>query len=152
KSCTAPAGQFPSRCENDRPVNVCCTWVEAPSTHLARSANLHVYSSSDPTLNLSCNTEPKPLGTSKTVTVTGHVQLLAGGSDSVGVKIEIFKEGPNGTVGDLIGSPVVTAKSVPTVDHDPTWSTYCPCAYRAYSYDGVPTETPVIVKTSDANP
>jgi hypothetical protein len=72
------------------------------------------------------------------------------------VKIEVFKEGKDGAVGDLVGTPVETTTDDvknPPQSPKPTWLTKCPdggCTFRGFAYANIPTETPLIVKTSDA--
>jgi hypothetical protein len=153
-SCT-PA----SSCADTRPINACCAWVEAPEQAVARGLNLHYYSSSDPTVDLGCLAAPATPGTPQTITITGHVKLFSSGQDSAGVKVEVFQEGPNGD--GSLGSPVGTAFTTTNDDAtDPplqplvTWLSNCAdpgCKFRSYSIPGVPTETRLIVKTSDAS-
>jgi hypothetical protein len=89
------------------------------------------------------------------VTLIGHVKLFSTGLDSAGVKIEIFAEGPGGSLGALVGTPYVTKTSDPAENVE--WLQKCqegtgsPCSFRSFSYPSVPTETRLIIKTSDAN-
>jgi hypothetical protein len=157
KSCTISPTASPAACKDNRPLNACCAWVEEPKIEAARATNLHAFSATnDTTVNVGCLTAPGTLGQSKPVTLKGFVKLFSSGNDSSGVKIEVFKEGPNGALGDPIGAPYVTsnddAKDPPETPL-PNWSSKCPpdgCKLRSYSYDNVPTETPLIIKTSDA--
>ena len=144
-------------CTTSKPVNACGTCVQAPTQDLARGTNLHYFSSNDPTVDLGCLAAPPSQGTSQTVTMTGYVKLFSSGNDSQGVKVEVYKEGPNhdGALGDLVGS--FTTSSSDTADPPqtplPTWSTKCPadgCKLRTYFVANVPTETPLVIKTSDA--
>jgi hypothetical protein len=136
-----------------RDVNACCAWVQPPVTPVARGTNLHYFSvpSSEPTVDFGCLTTPPTAGTSQMVTVTGYVKLFANGDDSSGVKIQIFQEGPNGTLGAAVGTPYVTQMTDTAVVE--TWSTQCPtpggCQLRTFTYPNVPTETPLIIETSD---
>jgi len=155
-SCTMAANATPNKCQPPRNVNACCTFVQAPSQELARGTGLVRNSSSDPALQLGCLDDPGVQGASKTITLKGHVRLFSGGNDSAGVKIEIYREGANGALGELVGAPVSTTdddtKNPPLVPK-PDWLKKCPdggCTFRAYEYAGVPTEVPLIVKTSDA--
>src|SRR5438309_951218 len=83
-------------------------------------------------------------------------QTVGDGGASAGVKIEIFKEGANGALGDLVGAAVTTTAddtADPPLQPLPTWSSKCPpegCKLRSFRYASVPTETPLIIKTSDA--
>jgi hypothetical protein len=157
-SCTFASSANPSACQSSRPINACCAWVQEPRQEAARASGLHYFAATDGNLNVDvgCLGAPASLGASKAVTLQGYVKLFASGNDSQGVKIEIFKEGPNGALGDSVGTPYVTtgddAKDPPQMPL-PTWSTKCPtegCKLRSFSVDGVPTETPLIIKTSDA--
>jgi hypothetical protein len=155
KSCTPASQASPAQCTAARTVDACCTWVQAPKVELARGTGLHYFSDTDPTVNLGCLTAPATLGTPKAVTLSGHVKLFSHGGDSAGVKIEIFKEGASGALGDLVGQAFITTTNDTT---DPaqvvTWLNACPtpdgCKFRSFTYPNVPTETPLIIKTSDA--
>ena len=156
KSCTISPSASPNTCHAPRTVNACCTFVEAPTQDLVRGTGLIRSSSMDPTIQLACLDAPGTLGTPKTVTLKGFVRVFSSGSDSQGVKIEIFKEGANGALGAAVGTPVITtgddAKNPPQMPK-PTWLKKCPdggCTFRGFTYAGIPTETPLIVKTSDA--
>jgi hypothetical protein len=122
-----------------------------------RGIGLNYFSSADPTVNLGCLSNPAPQGTAQTIKLKGFVKLFSSGNDSEGVKIEIFKEGANGALGDLVGSAVVTTTNDqvnPPQMPKPEWLKKCPsggCNFRAYEYAGVPTETPLIIRTKDAS-
>ena len=151
--CTVPTLTPPLACTNGKPINACCDYVQAPKNETARGTNLHYFSSTDPALDLGCLDTPKAQGIPKTVTMTGYIKLFSSGNDSVGVKIEVFQEGPQGALGALVGSAVVTTAMDPVLTPLPTWSTKCPkegCKLRKFSYAGIPTETPLIIRTSDA--
>ena len=69
-------------------------------------------------------------------------------------EIEIFKEGDDGSLGEPIGTPVTTTSDDDANVKKEDWLEKCPdggCSFRGYSYAGVPTETRLIVKTSDAS-
>lgn len=154
-SCTAPSNASPSTCKTPRTVSACCTYTTPPTQELERGTGLNRYSSADPTLNLGCLDAPGELGTPKNVKLKGFVWLFSSGNDSSGVKVEIFKEGPNGAVGEPVGTPTETKTTDEFLMPRPVWLKKCPdggCAFRAYTYEGVPTETPLIVRTSDVNP
>jgi hypothetical protein len=152
ETCTmAPTAQ-PATCKAPRTVNACCTWVAPPTTTLARGTGLNRYSGSDPTVQLACLDDPGTVGASKTITLKGFVRLFSSGDDSTGVKIEIFKEGDDGSLGAPVGAPVTTTSNEVNVKKE-DWLEKCPdggCIFRGYTYEGVPTETRLIVKTSDA--
>ncbi len=152
ETCTPSPGAVPAQCKPPRTVNACCTWVQQPTQAVARGTGLNRYSTDDPTVDLGCLDAPAPMGTPKTITLKGHVRLFSSGEDSKGVKIEIFKQGEDGALGEAIGTATTTSDS----DTDVLKETYlkkCPdggCTFRAYTYPGVPTETRLIVRTSDA--
>jgi hypothetical protein len=156
KSCVASTTESPSMCTVSRSINACCAWVQAPTQEVKRSSNLHYFSSPNTTVDLGCLSNPGTVGTPQMVTLTGFVKLFSSGQDSAGVKIEIHKEGPNGTLGDLVGSAATTSSDdtadpaqMPLV----TWLTKCQapgCKFRSFTYANVPTETPLIIHTSDA--
>lgn len=156
KSCTMAGDATPSTCKAPRVVDACCTYVAPPTQELARGTGLERYSSDDPTIQLGCLDDPGALGTPKTVTLKGYVRLFSSGDDSAGVKIEIFKEGKDGALGDPVGTAVVTTNDDtknPPLTPKPDWLKKCPeggCTFRGYEYAGVPTETPLVVRTSDA--
>ena len=159
-TCSFSGAANPATCANNRPLNACCAWVQEPKQEAQRGTSLHYFGSPDGTTtpNLDCLTTPVALGTPKTVTLKGFVKLFSSGNDSAGVKIEIYKEGPNhdGALGDLVGTAFTTSSDdqldAPQMPL-PTWSSKCPtdgCRLRSYTYQGVPTEPRLIVKTSDA--
>ncbi len=152
--CQPPALTPPLACSAAKPINACCDYVQAPGVETTRATGLHYFSSNNTTLDLGCLDTPAAQGTSQTVTITGFVKLFSSGNDSSGVKIEMYREGPNGALGALVGAAVVTKDTDPVLTPQPTWSTKCPtdgCKFRQFTYANVPTETPLIVRTSDAN-
>jgi hypothetical protein len=153
ETCTMSASATPNQCKPPRTVNACCAWVAAPTQTLSRGTGLNRFSSSDPGIQLGCLDDPGTVGTPKTVTLKGFVRLFSSGNDSTGVKIEIFKEGDGGALGELVGSPVTTTNDDQNVKKE-DWLKKCPeggCIFRGYTYPSVPTETRLIVKTSDAS-
>lgn len=139
-------------CKAPRTVNACCAWVQPPSQALVRGTGLNRYSTNDPTIDLACLDAPAALGTPQTIKLKGHVRLFSSGGDSKGAKIEIYKMTDNGALGELVGSAVTSSDSDTDVKTE-TFLKKCPddgCTFRAYEYAGVPTETRLIVKTSDA--
>jgi hypothetical protein len=152
ETCTISPTATPASCRAPRTVNACCTWVTPPSKSLERGIGLNRYSGTDPTIQLSCLDEPGAVGTPTTVTLKGHLRLFSSGGDSAGAKIEIFKENDDGSLGEAIGTPVITTSDDTDVKKE-DWLDKCPeggCTLRAYTYPGVPTETRLIIKTSDA--
>ncbi len=148
----------PATCIDSRPVAACCAWVQDATVELARATGLHYFSASSPTpVDLGCLDTPGSVGTPMPggVTLTGYVKLFSSGDDSAGVKVEVYTEGPNATLGNLVGSYTTVANDTtdPPLLPLPTWSSKCPtqgCSLRSYSIANVPTETALIIKTSDA--
>jgi hypothetical protein len=146
-------------CTSSAPLEACCNWVPQPTSALARSTTLHRFSapnnaSSAP--DLSCLTSPGMLGTSRMVTLTGYVWLFSSGTDSSGVKVDVYTENNPNTDGSISPTPLgsyTTSTTDPADPVDTTWNTHgCPsgCSYRQYTIANVPTETPLVLKTSDA--
>ena len=151
-TCTPANG---AACTTSRPIDACCTYVQAPTQPLVRGTGLHYFTSTDPTVNLGCLATPPTAGASQMITLTGYVKLFASGNDSQGVKVEVYNEGANGALGSLIGAYTTLGDDTadPPQTPLPTWSTKCPdggCKLRTYFVANVPTETPLIIKTSDA--
>jgi hypothetical protein len=151
-SCSAPA------CTTAEPLTACCTCLATPKDALADGTGLHRYTAAAGTQpDLSCLTQSTSLGTPQTVTLTGYVWLFSSGTDSAGVKVEVFTENhPSSPDGSISSSPIgsyTTSSTDPADPTDTTWrATQCPngCSYRQYTISGVPTETPLVIKTSDA--
>lgn len=156
KSCTLSANASPNKCIAPRTVEACCTFVQPPTQELVRGTGLNRNSSTDPAIQLGCLDNPGELGTPKTVTLKGFLRVFSSGGDSAGVKIEIYKEGKDGALGDLVGAAVETTKDDvknPPQLPKPAWLKKCPdggCTFRGFTYAGIPTETPLVIKTSDA--
>lgn len=152
ESCTVSPTAQPATCKAPRTVSACCTWVAPPKNNVARGTGLHRYSTDDATVNLGCLDTPPVAGESKVITLTGNVRLFSSGGDSKDVKIEIFEENADGSLGAAVGTPVVTTDSDEGVKIE-DFLEKCPdggCKLRKYTYANVPTEKRLIVKTSDA--
>ncbi len=155
KACSFATNATPNTCKDPRVINACCVYTAAPTSEIERGTGLHYFSGGDATVDLGCLAAPVTAGPSKTVTLKGIVRLFSSGGDSASVKIEIYTQGDNGALGTLVGTAFTTekddAKDPATLE---TWSSKCPadgCKLRSYTYPGVPTETPLIIKTSDAS-
>jgi hypothetical protein len=135
----------------------------------------HRFSTSDPgaTPDLSCLAQPGAICSAGTpefcpqlVTLTGYVWLFASGQDSANVTVEVLAEtrttAPDASVSTSAGSfstapigvPFTTTPGDKPIDPTPTtWRATCPngCSYRQYTITGVPTETPLVLHTSDGN-
>jgi hypothetical protein len=148
-----------STCTSAEPLQACCTWVAQPHNALGDGVNLHRYSTTNAgaTPDLGCLTTPGTLGTPQMVTLTGYVWLFSSGVDSQGVKVEVFTENtpttPDGSIsGTALGTFTTSTTMDPIDPVDTTWNSKCPngCSYRQYTIQNVPTETPLVIKTSDA--
>ena len=146
-------------CQNSEPLSACCTWVAPPRDALAVGSGLHRYSapSASTPPNLGCLATAPARGTPMTgITLTGYVWLFANGVDSQGVKVEIFEENHPDTPDGSIAATPVGSYTTSTMDEadptDTTWNSKCPngCQYRKYTITGIQTETPYVIRTSDA--
>lgn len=153
-------------CTPTTPVNACCTWVGEPSAPLQRLTSLHRYSApaGNTTPDLSCLSNPGTLDTknSKMVTLTGYVWVFSDGvtdssgtPSSSGVKVEVFTENYQKGDGSISATPIGSYTTSPTDKPDPvdtTWLKNCSqgCNLRQYKIPNIPTETPLVIKTSDA--
>ena len=151
-----PAVTPPAMCINSHPIAACCAWVEQPQAPLALAPSALHYNGApagDTTVDLSCITTPPVQGTPQMVTLNGFVKVFLGqDSDSAGVKIEILNETPagSGTLGASVGTTTTTTTSMSQLN---TWLQNCPtggCTERAYTIANVPTETALVIHTSDA--
>jgi hypothetical protein len=148
-----------SECTQAEPLDACCIQVAAPQEALADGVDLHLYSAPDAaaTPALGCLTQPGTLGVPQMVTLTGYVRLFASGQDSQGVEVDVFPENhpetPDGSFGAAPLGTYTTTASDPVDPIDTTWNSQCPngCSYRQYAIQNVPTETPLVVRTRDAD-
>ena len=89
-------------------------------------------------------------GTSMDVTVYGVVDVFGNGGDADAITVEIYLEGADGQLGALVGSSAASiasscSETEDEIDNDMVVGTR---DLGFYSIAGVPTETPLIVKTS----
>jgi hypothetical protein len=156
-TCSFSPTASPAACSQSRSVNACCDWIEVADAPLARAFGLHEYSASEPSPpDWSCLTPSggSAPGVSHPSTLTGYVKIFStnppGGT--AGVKVEVFRvDTTSGALGDSLGSTVTTSTS-PSETND--WLQDCapdPCTFYSYSIAGIPTETPLVIKTSDAS-
>lgn len=159
-SCTSMA-----MCTASTPVEACCTWIGEPNAALAPATNLHRYSAPAGTTKpeLGCLTTPKTLGTPSMVTLTGYVWIFSNGvTDSSGnpsssnVKVEVFEEDLTKGDGSISATPIGSYTTKPSDKADPvdtTWLKNCSqgCNLRQYTIPMIKTETPLVIKTSDAS-
>jgi hypothetical protein len=143
-------------CSSAAPLDACCDWVAEPKDVLIDGTGLHRYSAPAGTLPvLSCLSSVTPLGTPQMVTLTGYVWLFSSGQDSAGVQVDVFTENSPNTDGSIGSTPIGTYTTTTMDPIDPTdtsWNTECSngCSYRQYTIQNIPTETPLVLKTSDA--
>jgi hypothetical protein len=145
-----------ANCTTGKPISACCVCTQQPKYELERATGLSYFSApnNDKTIDFGCLDTPKAQGTPMMVAVDGYVKLFSHGADSISVKIEVFQEGANGALGPLIGQAVTTGMADACQMPKPTVLNACPmpdgCCFRHFNYPNVPTETPLIIKTSDA--
>jgi len=152
--CAAVPGPTNCSAASDKQVESCGVLVKAPTgdNELVRTTDTVEYAGTG-AVDLSCfdpsSYPPKP-GASQTVSIEGHVKIFAAGCDSKDVTIEIYKVAADGSLGEMVGSPVTTSVDSPAIDDEFTGD--CPDArvLRAFRYDGVPTETQLVIVTSGA--
>jgi len=152
-TCSAPAVS----CTPSESLDACCTWLAAPKDALADGTGLHRYSTPDPNAqpDLSCLAGGTSLGTPQMVTLTGYVWLFSSGQDSANVKVDVFTENtpqtPDGSIGATPVGSYTTTSSDPVDPTDSSWNLKCNggCSYRQYTIQNVPTETPLVIRTSD---
>jgi hypothetical protein len=143
-------------CTSAAPLDACCNWVAEPKDPLVDGTGLHRYSApAGTTPALACLASPATQGTSQMVTLTGYVWLFSSGQDSAGVQVDVFTENNPNTDGTISASPIgsyTTTTTDPIDPTDTTWNTKCNngCSYRQYTIQNVPTNTPLVIKTSDA--
>jgi hypothetical protein len=89
-------------------------------------------------------------GTPQRVTLYGVVDVFGNGSDADAILVEVYVEGQDGGLGDLVGTATASiedpcAETEDEIDHDMVVGTR---HLGFYSIANVPTETPLIIKTS----
>ncbi len=151
-------------------VSVCGVCVAAPTQDIIRTSGWREYSAPagapDPDLSCFDPTSPAlaPLDTagSKLVNMRGYVKIFANGPDSNFAKIEVFKEGPNGALGDKVGETSSDGTLTHFADDPATMITLKEeqitvqgqvdkVIRKLYPFEikgTIPTETPLIVRTS----
>jgi hypothetical protein len=126
--------------------------VQSPTATLARATGLHDYSSKTGTTpDFSCLATPPKAGTPQMGTLTGFVKIFSSGTDTAGVKVQIFMvDTKTGALGAQVGTYTTTATDKSETN---TWLNACtstPCTFRQYTINNVPTETDLVVETSDS--
>jgi hypothetical protein len=154
-SCKFAAGADPSTCTPARNVNACCAWVQDPSATLVRAEGLHYYSvSTDSPVDFSCLTPPMAPtpGTPHMGTLTGFVKIFSSypASGTVGVTVTVYTvDTTTGALGTEVGTNTTTMGGTTETNN---WLNNCtgsPCVFQQYTIPNVPTETPLVIKTSD---
>jgi len=87
---------------------------------------------------------------SESITFYGVVDVFGNGGDADQITVEIYEEGADGALGDLLGSATATTEHPCTeqedeIDNDMVVGTR---QLGFYAIENIPTETPLIVKTS----
>jgi hypothetical protein len=139
-------------------------WVHSPEYSGSGPVDRSCFDASSPAL------APLDKANSKTVNMRGWVKIFANGPDSKGVKVDVYKEGANGALGDLVGS----GQSISDGTLDAATATFADGGAagmkielitvqgqvekqqrKLYPFEikgGIPTETPLIVRTSGLTP
>jgi hypothetical protein len=137
---------------------VCGVAVRHPTADLARSSGLKEFSGTGAP-DLACydaSKYPAKPGTSQTVKMKGVAKIFSNGCESSGLTIEVYTVkrtggADDGDIDQLIGKQVVTAADC-TTDGVPETVASGKCSGTRnlcnYSYDGIPTETELLIKTS----
>lgn len=140
--------------------DVCGVPLGTPGTDLARSTSVKEFAGSGPP-DLACFSPagyPKKPGTSQMVKMTGVAKIFSAGCSSDGLKIAIYTVNrtggaDEGSLGSLVGAEFTTsadcmANGKPTTIKGCTNDTRYECNY---TYDAVPTETELVIKTYGDN-
>ncbi len=103
------------------------------------------------TPNFACNAPGGYLevGESQNVTVYGIVDVFGNGGDADAIDVEIYLEGENGALGELVGSATAMVEDPcsETEDEIEDGEVTGTRSLGFYFIENVPTETPLIVKT-----
>jgi hypothetical protein len=129
-----------------------------PTANLVRTTDTKEYfGTGNPDLGCDTATTTKPLGTTKNVSLEAWVKIFANGPDSKNVRIDVYKEQlsgglQTGQLGDAVGN-TTSVDSLPdgkTTETETIMKSGTAVTRTLYPYrlDNVPTETPLIVKTS----
>lgn len=131
---------------------VCGVPLKSPPAELARNSDLDEFGGSGAP-DVSCFSVagyPPPAATSQPITLHGFVRIFSNGCFSENVNVEVFRVEADGQLGASVGStttpascrePVVGELDEDVEDCDERWE----CAYEI---EGVPSDTPLAVKTS----
>ncbi len=153
--CADGAAEVPDTLKQGAKYEVCGVPLRTATTELERSSNVREFSGKGEP-NLGCYAPegyPDAAGASQKVTVTGFARIFSHGCESKNVKIEIYavdSSKDDGTLGALIGKSVTTADDCET-DGEELEVDECTRYECKFSYDGVPTETELVIKTSGSD-
>lgn len=145
-------------------VAVCGVCVPTPAKEATRTPDSKEYKGTGPVDSACFGAAPTAVGASKTVTMKGWVKIFANGPDSKGVTIDVYEEelDANGVQTGKLGKLVGSTKSIDTAPPCGATPTF-PCSRSEdktksgttttrtlypYQLAGVPTEKPLVAKTS----
>ncbi|MFO0553255.1 MAG: hypothetical protein U0271_33020 [Polyangiaceae bacterium] len=130
---------------------VCGVPLKEPPADLARATNVTEFAGSGPP-DVACfqsGNYPDPPGTSSDVTVTGFARIFSSGCDSHDLKITFYRVQADGQLGDPVGTAVTTDATCVNVGESST-ADNCDMRWEcAYTYEGVPTETELAIRTEN---
>jgi hypothetical protein len=137
---------------------VCGVPLKVPPADLTRSSGLKEYSGSGPaqTACFSKAGYPKAPGTSSKVKLGGVAKIFSSGCESHDLKIEVYTVKRTGGADDgepdqLIGASVTTASDCKAGGVSSPDPDKCGTRYEcSFTYDDVPSETELLIKTSGA--
>ena len=92
----------------------------------------------------------RPAGTPMMVTLFGVVDVFGNGGDADGITVEVYEEGPDGSLGAMIGSSTASTAS-DCSETEIEYDNDMEVGERElgfYSIADVPTETPLVLRTS----
>jgi len=134
---------------------LCNVALPQPAAELTRATDTDEFSGQGAP-NVSCYAPasyPPAPPASSAASLVGHVRVFSNGNDTANVTIEVYDVQPTGELGARIGNAVVTPDSC-TATGEASDCEDCPDETRYecdYVYEGVPTETPLAVKTSGSS-
>jgi len=155
-----PTATPPAGC---KAVSVCGVCIQQPPGELRRTTDTKEYAGTG-AVDVAClqkDFKVAGLGTSKKIKMHGYAKIFANGPDSLNLKIEVFKEGANGALGEKVGETTTEKANADKVTL-PTCAT-APCTLTEkilksgtevtrtlYPYEiaDIPSETVLIVRTS----
>lgn len=132
---------------------VCGVAIREPMADLKRSSTVKEYAGAGAVV-YDCFTPdvyPDKPTTPITTQMSGTVKIFSNGCESKLVKIEVFKVGKDGALGEPVGTPLTTASECQT-NGVATDIADCGTRYECnFIYGNVPTDTELVVKTSGPN-